>query len=70
VKRLALVTSAGLSALLITATAALATYTFETSWGAPGSTDGQFNNPAFAATGPDGSVYISDNGNNRRRNRE
>jgi DNA-binding beta-propeller fold protein YncE len=51
--------------LLITATAALATYTFETSWGAPGSTDGQFNNPAFAATGPDGSVYISDNGNNR-----
>jgi DNA-binding beta-propeller fold protein YncE len=51
--------------LLLTATAALAAYTFETSWGAPGPADGQFNNPSFVATGPDGSVYVSDNGNNR-----
>lgn len=65
VNRLAFLTAAALAALLVAAGSALAAYQFETSWGAPGASDGQFSNPAFIATGPDGSVYVSDSGNNR-----
>jgi sugar lactone lactonase YvrE len=65
VNRLPLLTAAAFAALLIAAGSALAAYQFETSWGAPGASDGQFNNPSFIATGPDGSVYVSDSANNR-----
>src|SRR3954447_2186651 len=65
VTRLAFVTCAALMALLIAAAAAVAAYQFETSWGAAGSSDGQFNSPSFVATGLDGSVYVADTGNNR-----
>jgi DNA-binding beta-propeller fold protein YncE len=65
VTRLAFITTVALAAFLIAAATALAAYQFETSWGAAGSSDGQFNNPAFLATGPDGSVYVSDTSNNR-----
>jgi hypothetical protein len=65
VTRLAFVTSAAFTALLIAATAAFAAYQFETSWGQAGSADGQFNGARYLAVGPDGSVYVSDVGNNR-----
>lgn len=65
VTRLAFLTAAVLLALLLAAATAIAAYRFETSWGAPGASDGQFNNASFLATGPDGSVYVSDASNNR-----
>ena len=64
VTRLAFLTSAGLAALLIAAGSALAAYQFETSWGQPGTADGQFTG-TFLAVGPDGSVYVSDGSNQR-----
>lgn len=63
--RLASITAAALAALLLAAGAAVAAYEFQTAWGGPGTGDGQFNNTRFLAVGPDGSVYVSDSGNNR-----
>jgi sugar lactone lactonase YvrE len=62
--RSALVIVAAIAALLIAAPAALGAYQFETSWGAPGAAPGQFDGD-FIAVGPDGSVYVSDQANNR-----
>jgi sugar lactone lactonase YvrE len=63
--RLAFLTCAALAALSILAGPARGAYQFETSWGSAGSGSGQFNNASFVASAPDGSVYVSDTGNNR-----
>ena len=40
-------------------------YRFELMWGAPGTGNGQFNEPAGVAVDASGSVYVADKGNNR-----
>ena len=38
---------------------------FAGKWGAPGTGDGQFNQPVGVAASPDGGVYVADSGNHR-----
>ena len=38
---------------------------FVTKWGSSGSGDGQFDHPKGIVVAPDGSLYVSDKGNNR-----